>query len=102
MLRFCPTFHLRKYESHARFLLAQRMLWCEATGGGGQYTWSHWCNAMRSQVYSLPGPNERDHVRLDQTAHQDTSGRYETGGTSHYDELTGAGMRLRRSTTPST
>lgn len=45
------------------------------------------CNTMEREAADGGGDDDRYHVRLNQTWHQDDQGRYTTVGTPHYEEF---------------
>jgi hypothetical protein len=56
------------------------------TSGGDQWASSHGvCTKMESEIATGCGSCTRYHIRLNQTHHQDTKGRFETVGTPHYE-----------------
>lgn len=68
-------------------LNANRGPW-SGNDGASQYANSHgYCTPMDGESYDSCGLCNRNHVRLNQTHHRDTLGRYETVGTPHYDQV---------------
>ncbi len=65
--------------------------------GKTQYAGSHdACTEMeRERAQGLVWPESRYHVRLNQTHHKDSVGRFETVATPHYDTAVGCGHAIR-------
>lgn len=73
-------------DTRARSLVQSEMGWGGDSGSGGQYAISHgYCTVMDGQSYSACGTCDRNHVRFNQTHHNDTLGRREVVGTPHHE-----------------
>lgn len=60
--------------------------------GASQCGVSHgFCTPMDGESYDACDICDRNHVRLNQTHHKDTLGRYETVGTPHFDQTVWCG-----------